>query len=186
MVFDSQMQRQIMGHFGTGVTLVTTRSGEDIWAMTANAVLSLSLDPPRILVAVDRDNRMHTFLSKGKCFAVNVLTNKQKDISNRFATPGPKDFSDLALTTGQTGAPILDEALASLDCRVVEILSGGDHDMFIGEPVSGEVGEGQPLLFFCGKYVEMHTTQKTPPLWVWINVLTIVAVTGLLSILWAC
>ena len=160
MVFDPQRQRQIMGRFATGVTLVTTRSGDDIWAMTANAVLSLSLDPPRILVAVDRSNRMHEFLTKGKCFAVNVLTREQEEISNRFATPGPKDFSDLKLTKAQTGAPVLGDVLAFLDCRVVETLAGGDHDMFIGEPVAGEVREGHPLLFFCGKYTELAPIQS--------------------------
>ena len=155
MSFSSTKQRQIMGCFATGVTLVTTRADEDIWAMTANAVLSLSLSPPRILVAVDRRNRMCEYMSRARCFALNILTQKQEEISNLFAKPGPKNFSALELKESETGAPILNNSLAFLDCTIVEILPGGDHSMFIGEPVAGEVGEGQPLLFFRGKYEKL-------------------------------
>ena len=73
MTFDSKLQRKIMGCFATGVTLVTTRSGDDIWGMTANAVMSLSLDPPLILIAVDRRNAIQKYLRDGQCFAVNML-----------------------------------------------------------------------------------------------------------------
>ena len=152
MAFDSKLQRQVMGRFATGVTLVTTRYGEQIWGMTANAVMSLSLDPPRILISIDRQNRMHKHLSKSKCFAVNMLTKEQEAISRRFASSGPKDLSDLALSVAETGAPILDDALAFIDCRLVQVVPGGDHDMFIGEPIAGNVGNGQPLIFYGGNY----------------------------------
>ena len=153
MAFDSNLQRQIMGRFATGVTLVTTRHGDHIWGMTANAVMSLSLNPPRILVSIDRKNRMHKHLTLGKCFAVNVLKKDQEAISRRFASSGPKDFSDLVLSEAETGAPILVDALAFIDCRLVEVLPGGDHDLFIGEPITGETHEGQPLIFYGGDYV---------------------------------
>ena len=154
MAFDSKLQRQIMGRFATGVTLLTTRFDEDISGMTANAVMSLSLQPPRIVVAVDKRNSMHKCLTQGKCFAVNVLQADQEEISRRFAASGPKDFSGLELTLAETGAPILVDALAFVDCRLVEILPGGDHDMFIGEPVAGETRDGEPLIFYGGKYMQ--------------------------------
>ena len=81
-----------------------------------------------------------------------MLRADQEEISRRFAISGPKDFSGLALTAAETGAPILVDAIAYVDCKLVEILSGGDHDMFVGEPVAGEVRDGEPLIFYGGEY----------------------------------
>ena len=156
MAFDPMLQRQIMGRFATGVTVVTTRYGEQTSGMTANAVMSLSLDPPLIVVSVDRQSNMHEHLTQGKCYAINVLKRDQEEISRRFAVPGPKDFSDLELTVAETGAPVFVDALAFVDCRVVEVARGGDHDMFIGEPVAGETHDGQPLIFYSGGYTQLE------------------------------
>ena len=153
MAFDSILQRQIMGRFATGVTLLTTRFDEGILGMTANAVMSLSLEPPLVVVAVDKENSMHECLTQGECFALNMLRADQEEISRRFAVSGPKDFSGLELTVAETGAPILVDAIAFVDCRLVEILPGGDHDMFIGEPVAGKTRDGNPLIFYSGKYM---------------------------------
>ncbi len=155
MRFDSMLQRRIMSRFATGVTVVTTRCGDRRWGMTANAILSLSLDPPLILVSIDRRNQMHSCISEGQCFAVNILTLAQRDISQRFATRGYKDFETVALTTAETGAPILEDALAYVDCRLVQVVPGGDHDLFIGEIVAGDVGTGDPLIFYAGSYTQL-------------------------------
>ena len=155
MTFDSLVQRKIMGRFATGVTLITTRSGEVVWGMTANAVTSLSLHPPLILIVVDQRNTIYDHLKQAGCFAVNVLTADQEATSRRFAAPGPKDFAGLGLTVAQTGAPILVNALAFVDCRLAQILPGGDHDIFIGEAVAGAVRKGQPLIFYGGKYTQL-------------------------------
>ena len=153
MAFDSMLQRHVMGRFATGVTLLTTQFDEGILGMTANAVMSLSLEPPLIVVAVDKENSMHECLTQGKCFALNMLRADQEEISRRFAVSGPKDFSGLELTVAETGAPILVDAIAFMDCRLVDILPGGDHDMFIGEPVAGKTRDGDPLIFYSGKYM---------------------------------
>lgn len=153
MAFDARLQRDIMGRFATGVTVVTTRyQNGDITGMTANAVMSLSLDPPLVVVSVDKSATMHSALSDGQCYAINILTREQEHLSNRFAAPGPKDFSDLKLRERKTGAPILDGTLGYLDCKLVHVLPAGDHDMFVGEIVDGEVGTGTPLLFYGGQY----------------------------------
>lgn len=152
MAFDPMLQRRIMGRFATGVAVVTTCYGEDLWGMTANAILSLSLDPPLVLISVDRSSQMHQFLTKGKCFVINLLTKGQEELSRRFAITGPKDFSDLRLATGETGAPIFVDALGFIDCRIVQVVAGGDHDLFLGEPLAGQVNEGEPLIFYGGKY----------------------------------
>ena len=157
MAFDPMLQRQIMGRFATGVTVVTTRYGEQISGMTANAVMSLSLDPPLIVVSVDRQSNMHGHLTQGQCYAINVLKHDQEELSRRFAKPGPKDFSDLKLTVAETGAPIFADALAYVDCRVVEVAPAGDHDLFIGEPIAGETHDGEPLIFYSGQYAQLET-----------------------------
>ena len=156
MAFDPMLQRQIMGRFATGVTVVTTRYGDQISGMTANAVMSLSLDPPLIVVSVDRESNMHGHLTQGQCYAINVLRHDQEEISRRFAKPGPKDFSGIELTVAETGAPIFVDALAYVDCQVVEVAAAGDHDMFIGEPIAGETYDGQPLIFYSGQYAQLE------------------------------
>ena len=155
MTFDTQLQRQIMGRFATGVTVVTTCVGEQYSGMTANAVMSLSLDPPLVVVAVDKNASMHGALQAGQCFVINILRREHEELSNRFAQPGPKDFSDLTTKKAETGAPILVDALAYLDCRLVEVAAAGDHDMFIGECMAGESGEGAPLIYYAGGYGEL-------------------------------
>ena len=153
MAFDAQLQRQIMGRLATGVTVVTTRYGNgEITGMTANAVMSLSLDPPLVVISVDKKAQMHGCLNDGQCYVINILTRDQEDLSTRFATPGPKDFSDLKWNDSQTGAPILSDTLGYLDCKLTVVLPAGDHDMFVGEVVAGDLGKGVPLLFYSGKY----------------------------------
>lgn len=141
-----------MGHFATGVTVVAARRDGQFVGMTANAVTSLSLDPPLVLVAVDKRAQMHGHLSVSKCFTINILSDAQQELSQRFAMRGPKETADLKVSQAVTGAPLLNDALAWLDCRLKETLPGGDHDIFIGEIVAGDVREGRPLLYYCGKY----------------------------------
>ncbi len=141
-----------MGQFATGVTVVTTDGAAGPHGLTANAIASLSLDPPLLLVAVDKRAHSLEFLRINRCFAVNILRLDQEEVSRRFATPGPKDFTGLSVQTEATGAPILAECLAYVDCRVVDILPGGDHEIFIGEIVAGALQTGLPLLYHAGKY----------------------------------
>lgn len=152
MAFDSLAQRRIMGHFATGVTVVTVNQNGEIYGMTANAVTSLSLHPPLVLVAVDKTAAMHAALTESRQFALNILSESQEHVSRRFAQRGPKDVSDLTWITAASGAPILADALAWVDCRLAEILPGGDHDIFIGEILAGDRRDGAPLMYYCGKY----------------------------------
>lgn len=152
MAFDSLAQRRILGHLATGVTVVTAHLNGEIYGMTANAVTSLSLNPPLILVAVDKTATMHASLTASRHFAVNILSEAQEQLSRRFAMRGPKEVNDLTWITAASGAPILADALAWVDCRLTEILPGGDHDIFLGEILAGDCQNGSPLLYFCGKY----------------------------------
>jgi flavin reductase (DIM6/NTAB) family NADH-FMN oxidoreductase RutF len=152
MAFDSTIQRKVMGKFATGVTVVTTGGAAGLHGLTANAVASLSLDPPLLLVAVDKRAHSLDVLKANRCFAVNILRLDQQEISQRFARPGPKDFDGLDYTTDATDSPVLAGCLAYADCKVADILPGGDHEIFLGEVVSGAVFDGDPLLYFSGGY----------------------------------
>lgn len=144
-----------MGRFATGITVITSRHGAETWGMTANAVTSLSLDPPLVLVAVDKKSQTHAFLQQSRNFAVNILSDQQEPFSRRFASTGPKDLADLTCETAVTGAPLLPDTLGYLDCKLHSVLPGGDHDIFIGEIVAGDHREGRPLLYFSGKYAQL-------------------------------
>jgi len=157
VAFDPKEQRRIFGRFATGVTVLSTIADKETWGMTANAVTSLSLEPPLVLVAVVRNSATDGYLKTSRCFALNILSAKQRDLSTRFSGPGPRDFSDLDTKTAQTGCPILVEAIGWVDCRVVDIFSGGDHEIFVGEIVAGDAhhGDQKPLLFFSGQYARL-------------------------------
>ena len=155
MPFDSQQQRRILGRFATGISVATTRVGDELFGMTANAVTSLSLDPPLVLLCVDKYAQFLTAIKQSKVFALSILGEEHEHHSRRFAQKGPKEFTDWNSVTSTTGSPILSEALAWVDCNVVDILPGGDHEIFVGEIVAGDCRDGRPLLYFGGQYAKL-------------------------------
>jgi flavin reductase (DIM6/NTAB) family NADH-FMN oxidoreductase RutF len=156
VAIDADVFRKIMGNFATGVTVVTTAVDGRLHGFTANAVTSVSLDPLLFLVCVDKKANAHGELGKATHFGVSLLTAEQVDASNTFAKTGlPEEGSlrGVAFHCGDTGVPILDGALASLECEVTERLAGGDHTIVIGRVVEGSINsEAAPLLFFRGRY----------------------------------
>ncbi len=144
--------RRTLGMFATGVTVLTTRSGETVHGMTANAFMSVSLRPPLVLVSVDRRARMSNLLHEGTRFAVNVLEAGQAMLSDRFAgrivvEDGAEPRFELIHDT-----PLVEGALAHLIVRVVRSYWGGDHSLFLGQVEYARYGEGEPLLFHGGRY----------------------------------
>ncbi|HYM15086.1 MAG TPA: flavin reductase family protein [Dehalococcoidia bacterium] len=156
MKIDPFDYRAVIGHFATGVTVITTAAGDELQGMTANAVASLSLDPVMLLVCVEKGTYTHRVIEQGRVFAVNVLGDHQEDISRLFAQHAEPELGSLRgvpFRRGVTGAPVLEDCVAFLECRVASIHSGGDHSMVIGEVVEqGIVRDGAPLLFFRGRY----------------------------------
>jgi len=145
--------RRAMGCFATGVTVVTTRQEDGSpCGLTASAITSVSLDPPLILVCVDKKAESYPHFGPAGIFAVNVLDEAQQAISSRFATSGGDKFAGLAYRWGETGAPILDQGLAYLECRIVHAYEGGDHMIYVGEVERAETGAGRPLLYYRGSY----------------------------------
>ncbi len=148
--------RQIMGYFATGVSVITTRRGEEMWGMTANALTSVSLDPLLLLVCVERQGVTHQFLEQAGVFAVNFLKEDQEALSRlmaRHENEEARKLVNIPYRLGKTGSPLLMDCLAFLDCRVVEKYPGGDHTIFIGAvEEGGVVHDGYPLLFYKGRY----------------------------------
>ena len=146
--------RRVMGHFPTGVTIVTSRHDNGTpCGLTANAVASVSLDPLLVLVCVDRTSETQGSIARGGSFAVNVLAAEDEDLARRFAHGDRGErFEGLALSQGGSGSPILSRALAWLDCRVKVIHEAGDHSIVVGEVLSCDARDGEPLVFFNGEF----------------------------------
>jgi flavin reductase (DIM6/NTAB) family NADH-FMN oxidoreductase RutF len=143
--------RRTLGMFATGVTIITTRSGEQVHGMTANAFMSVSLRPPLVLVSVDRRARMSNLLHEGVRFGVNVLEAGQAALSDHFAGRAVEDADEPRFELVHA-TPLVEGALAHLVARVVRSYWGGDHSLFLGQVEYAHYGEGQPLLFHGGRY----------------------------------
>ena len=136
MAIEKELFRQVMGHFATGVTVVTTRSQERLAGLTVNAFCSVSLNPPLILICVDLNSTTCPIIHESEVFAVNMLTEKQEELSRCFATSSAKRYEYFCCASyhiAATGAPIINDTLAFIDARVVAEYPGGDHVIFLGQ-----------------------------------------------------
>lgn len=143
--------RRTLGMFATGVTVITTRTREQVHGMTANAFMSVSLRPPLVLVSVDRRARLSNLLHEGTRFGVNVLEAGQATLSDHFAGRAVEDATEPRFELVHD-TPLVEGALAHLVARVVRSYWGGDHSLFLGQVEYARYGEGEPLLFHGGRY----------------------------------
>ena len=149
--------RAMMGRFATGVTVVAARHGPLLAGMTANAVASISLDPPLMMASINRSSETHVAIVGSHSFAVSVLGTEQRAIADCFALPTTagklQRFCDAPWHEAETGSPILEGALAYFDCRLTEHHDGGDHVIFLGEIVAAGFREdAEPLLWYASGY----------------------------------
>ncbi len=155
---DSKFFRRVMRKFVTGVTVLTVRDGESLHGMTANAFASVSLSPTLILVCIEKGSTTHTFVSRAGNFAINILSASQELVAKRFAKQivvPTEPFADLAYHSAATGAPIFDDCIAFVDCRVTAAHEAGDHTIFVAEVEAAGFGgahEQAPLVWFNGDY----------------------------------
>ena len=155
--------RSVLGRFVTGITVMTSVSEDgEPHGMTANAVTSVSLTPPLVLVCVDRTAIMSDVVTRSQRFALTILTADQEGWSRWFADPdrpsGPGQFAGVATTTMATGSPLLVGGLAWLDCRVWASYDGGDHVIVVGEVIDLEASDDPsavPLLYHRGDYAQL-------------------------------
>jgi flavin reductase (DIM6/NTAB) family NADH-FMN oxidoreductase RutF len=149
--------RSLLSSWASGVTIVTSRAGSRVQGMTVSAFCSVSLTPPLVLVCASKDAITHGIIQDSKVFSVSVLASDQSELSNRFASKKDEHrrFEGLPCEDGATGCPRIPGAVACLDCRVVEAVDAGDHVVYIGEVVAGDVGSAQPLVFFRSRYATL-------------------------------
>lgn len=160
--------RKVMGHFVTGVTVVTGLDGDEPQGITVNALSSVSLDPPLVMVALDRGRFITPTVRRAGRYAVNVLAETQQALSDCFAgapvEPGRDAFCGAAWHAGSTGLPLIDGAIATLECTVVQTFSAGDHDLFIGrvDALANEGHHPQPLLYYRRRYLRVERATTAP------------------------
>src|SRR5262249_54326152 len=142
-------------YFASGVTVVTTASGNELYGMTVSSFASLSLNPPLVLICIDKSVPTHDAIREAGCFVVNILEKRQEHLSRRFATTATDKFKGVAWHSGNLGLPVLADTLAAIECRLHNVLDGGDHTIFVGEVVDAEVREGAPLLYYRRGYHEL-------------------------------
>ena len=160
MTIDPREFRDTVGHFATGITIITTcqEDGTPV-GLTANSFTSLSLDPPMVLFCLDSNVASFEAFRAGGHFAVNILSEKQQHLSSRFAKSGPEKWEGVAFDAGHTGSPILPGSLACMECKVSSISEGGDHVIVIGEVIRMERTQEDvmPLLYYRGGYANLSS-----------------------------
>ena len=149
--------RDAISRFLSGVTVITTRHGSETQGITATAVASVTLQPPTLLVCLNRQSATCRTLIDSGAFADNVLSASQQALAQRFATKQPDKFAGVATTAGISGAPLLNGALAHLECRVSAQNDVGTHRIFFGEVINVTVAEGAPLGYFRGGFSTLAT-----------------------------
>ncbi|SPL88308.1 Nitrilotriacetate monooxygenase component B [[Actinomadura] parvosata subsp. kistnae] len=149
MPVDMRDFKQALAKYVTGVTVVTTVDGAGRrWGFTASSFSSVSLDPPQILVCLARSAQCYPAFTSSAGFAVNVLTGEQENVARRFAQHDADKFAGLPFSTGEHGIPILEGALAVLQCVTRARFPAGDHTILLGEVVQARVGQGEPGLYY--------------------------------------
>ena len=148
--------RQIAGHWLTGVAVVTTVDGDGHPAgLTMNAVTSLSLNPPQFLICIDKRSPTLAAISAKGVFCINYLRHDQQAVAVAFASRNGDRFSTLKTHTEKTGSPVLDDAIAYVECKVHAIHAGGDHSIIIGDAIAGEAPGGEPLVYHRSRYLRL-------------------------------
>ena len=158
MPLDSDLFRSVLGRFASGVTVVTTRDAEGRdHGMTVSAFASLSLDPPLILVCIDRQASVHDALVSAEWMVVTIMSATQEPLSRRFSHLNARSrFEGIGFSRAPHGPTILDDVLAHLECRIVQRLEGGDHSILVGEVEGAEAREVRPLLYYRGGYAQLE------------------------------
>ena len=153
---DGKEFRNVMGRFATGVTILTTRGADGTpYGLTANAISSISLEPPLVMISIDKRAESFPHFLASKVFVVNVLASTQEALSNAFAKSGGDKFSGLAFDTNAEGVPVLRDTLATIECHVVASHEAGDHVIHLGEVDRTRMADVAPLLYFQGKYGQL-------------------------------
>jgi len=153
MAIDNDEFRAALSRFASGITVVTTKDAEGrLHGITVSAFCSVSLDPPLILVCIEKTTGSHNAIEQFGLFVVNVLNASQSELSERFASTLPDKFDDVDFVLGINGIPVLGGSLMNLECRLKNTCDGGDHTIFVGEVERAMIRDGDPLVYFHSDY----------------------------------
>lgn len=142
--------------FASGVTVVTTKDADgSLHGLTVSAFCSVSLEPPLILVCIDKETGSHQAFEESGSFVVNILSDDQQHLSNHFAMPLADKFAKVDYLLNSGGLPRLKDSIVNLECELENSYNGGDHTIFIGRIEKSQVAEGKPLVYFDGSYREL-------------------------------
>jgi 3-hydroxy-9,10-secoandrosta-1,3,5(10)-triene-9,17-dione monooxygenase reductase component len=155
MTLDAGALREVMGHFATGVTVVTAMHGAHPVGFTCQSFISLSLDPPLIAIAPSKSSTSWPRIRVADGFCVNVLGESQAELCRSFARSGGDKFAGIDWSPGTTGAPVLRQSLAWVECRLEAAHDAGDHELVIGRVSDISTGEGTPLLFYRSRLTKL-------------------------------
>ena len=148
--------RRACSRFATGITIATVLGSDGMpHGFTANSFTSVSVDPPMVLLCIDRRANVLPYFQAAPQFGINVLSAEQKELSMRFATRGQDRFEGVAWRTGAGPSPILEGALAQFECVTRQVWEAGDHLVFLGEVVAVQYDDGAPLLYYASAYREV-------------------------------
>jgi 4-nitrophenol 2-monooxygenase / 4-nitrocatechol 4-monooxygenase, reductase component len=158
---DSLAFRNIIGHFTSGVSVITTNANQKDFGLTASAVSSLTLEPPMLLVCINQNTGTCHAISESKRFVVNILKASQSAIARQFAVPSENKFKDIQISRTFDGLPVLKDVHVSIECNLADEFIGGTHKIFVGKAVQANVYEQTtPLVYYRGKFGEFNLKQE--------------------------
>jgi flavin reductase (DIM6/NTAB) family NADH-FMN oxidoreductase RutF len=149
--------RRACGRFATGVTVATVLDSQSApHGLTVSSFTSVSLDPPLILICLGHAVTCIDHFRGALHFGINVLSDAQRALSDRFARKGEDRFNGMPWERGETGVPLLPGCLAQIECEIQQRFTSGDHDIFVGRMVRAEVSDGEALIYFASRYRELR------------------------------
>jgi flavin reductase ActVB len=164
MTIDPRTFRTAMTRFPSGVTIVTmVDDAERRWGFTASAFAFLSVEPPRLLVCLDRSANCYPHFCATDRFAINILGADHEVLARHFATKAIDKFAGLEFQPGEFRLPLLSDAVATLECQKSELMPGGDHVILIGEPLSIRLGSGTPAVLFNQRFWRLSEAAASVP-----------------------
>ena len=166
-MLDTRRFRDALGQFPTGVTIITTvTTGGDRLGITISSFNSLSLDPPLVLFSIWREANSFVAWQQAERYAINVLSEDQEELSNKFARAKGEKWIGQTVLSGKTGLPLLPNAVLTFECEAYDRYDGGDHEIFVGRVVQlheNRAKRGHPLVFFGGQYRRLGTVEANAP-----------------------
>lgn len=158
--FDQTAFRNVVGHFASGVTVITTERDGVLYGTTASAVSSLSMEPPMMLVCLNRSSSTHDAVAGAGRYAINILAVDQGALAAHFGRKGADKFASVPHTTSAHGLPLIEGALASIECHVTETAAGGTHTVFLGTVVDARAQPGEPLAYYRGRFGSLEQSRE--------------------------